>query len=139
MQILVADDHAIIRRRLRQVLEQEFVSATVEEADTGQDAIEAVSKQQWDIVILDINLPDKNGIEVLKEMKLLSPSLSVVMLTLYPEEQYAVRALKAGALGYLTKESEQKELVVAVKKVLSGGVYISPPFGEQLASRLLKG
>lgn len=133
---LVADDHAFIRRGLRQVLEKEFAPAQVIEAKSGQDAIEAVRQQKCDAVILDINLPDKSGIEVLKEIKLLCPTLSVVMLSLYSEEQYAVRAFKAGASGYLTKESEPEEFIVAIRKVMAGGTYVSPTFGEQLALTL---
>ena len=137
LKILVTDDHAILRRGLRQVLEQEFAPAKVAEAESGNVAIEAVRKDHWDIVVLDINLSDKNGIDVLKEIKVLSPTLPVVMLTLYPEEQYAIRALKAGAAGYLTKDSEPEELVLAMRKALSGGIYVSSDFGEKLASSLI--
>ncbi len=121
---LIADDHAFLRRGLRQALEDEFSPATVIETETGQDTIEAVKTHQFDLVTLDINFPDMNGIDVLKEIKLLSPTIQVIMFTFYPEEQYAVSALDAGAMGYLTKESGPEEFILAVTQVLGGGTYI---------------
>ena len=134
--ILVADDHSFLRRGLKQVLGEEFSPANVVESDSGQATIEAVKKHHFDIVVLDINFPDKSGVEVLKEIKLVDPTLRVIMLTFYPEEQYAIRVLKAGALGYLTKDTDPEEFLLAVRKVMSGGTYVSPAFGEHLANSL---
>jgi DNA-binding NarL/FixJ family response regulator len=134
--ILVADDHAVVRRGLRQVIADECDGATVEEASTGQAALDAVRRQDWAVVILDINLPDKNGLEVLKDLKAMRPALPVLILSHHAEAEYAARAFKAGAAGYLTKESASEELAAAIRKVLAGGRYVSPSFAEQLAGRL---
>jgi DNA-binding NarL/FixJ family response regulator len=136
LKILLADDHAIMRKGLKDVLVEGLGPVEVGEAATGRDALEAVRKQAWDAVVLDVNLPDKNGIEVLKEMKALRPSMPVVVLSLHPEDQYAVRMLKAGAAGYLTKESAPEQLVTAVHKALAGGTYVSAALAEQLAAGL---
>jgi DNA-binding NarL/FixJ family response regulator len=136
LKILLADDHAIMRKGLKDVLVESLGPVEVGEAATGRDALEAVRKQAWDVVVLDVNLPDKNGIEVLKEMKALRPSMPVVVLSLHPEDQYAVRMLKAGAAGYLTKESAPEQLVTAVHKALAGGTYVSAALAEQLAAGL---
>lgn len=106
------------------------------ECGTGQDAVQAVQQETWDIAILDINLPDKNGIEVAKEIKQYQPDLRIVILSLYPEQQYAMRAFKAGASGYLTKESAPEELILAMKKVFAGGRYVSASLAEELAGHL---
>lgn len=133
MKILLVDDHAIMRKGLKDVLVEGLGQVEVGEAATGLEALEAVRTQAWDAVVLDVNLPDKNGIEVLKEMKALRPALPVVVLSLHPEDQYAVRMLKAGASGYLTKESAPELLVMAIRKALQGGTYVSPALAEQLA------
>lgn len=134
--ILVADDHAIVRRGLRQVIAEECDGAVVEETSTGQGVVDAVQRQDWAVVILDINLPDKNGLEVLKSLKTMRPALPVLILSHHAEAEYAARAFKAGAAGYLTKESASEELAVAIRKVLAGGRYVSPSFAEQLAGHL---
>ena len=134
--ILVADDHAIVRRGLRQVIAEECDGVVVEEASTGQAALDAARRQDWAVVILDINLPDKNGLEVLKDLKTMRPALPILILSHHAEAEYAVRAFKAGAAGYLTKESASEELAAAIRKVLAGGRYVSPSFAEQLAGRL---
>lgn len=139
LKILLGDDHAIVRRGLRQVLTEEFGQVAIGEVGSGHAVVDAVREQEWDVVVLDINLPDKNGVEVLKEVKGLRPSILVVMLTMHPEEQYAVRALKAGAAGYLTKESAPEELITAMRKVLRGGKYVSASLAERLASELAAG
>jgi DNA-binding NarL/FixJ family response regulator len=133
LKILLTDDHAIMRKGLKDVLVEGLGQVKVGEAATGQEALEAVRKQAWDAVVLDVNLPDKNGIEVLKEMKVLRPAMPVIVLSLHPEDQYAVRMLKAGAAGYLTKESAPEQLVSAVRKALAGGKYVSAALAEQLA------
>ena len=136
MKILIADDHAIVRRGLKQVVADDFPDAIIGEASMGQSALEASRTQDWDVIVLDINVPDKNGVEVLKEIKLTRPHLPVVVLSLYPEEQYALRVLKAGGSAYLTKESAPEELIACLKKVLKGGRYISAALAEQLAGSL---
>jgi two-component system invasion response regulator UvrY len=134
--ILVADDHAIVRRGLRQLIAEECDGAVVEETSTGQGVLDAARRQDWAVVVLDINLPDKNGLEVLKDLKAMRPALPVLILSHHAEVEYAARAFKAGAAGYLTKESASEELTVAIRKVLAGGRYVSPSFAEQLAGRL---
>ena len=136
LRILVADDHAIVRQGLKQVLVEEFSQAYIEETSTGQETILAIQQQTWDVLILDIHFPDKNGLDILKEVKGIQPSLPVVVLSLYPEEQYGIRVLKAGGAGYLTKEMAPSELVSAIKKVLDGGRYVSPALAEQMAAYL---
>ncbi len=139
LRILLADDHAIVRQGLKQVLTEEFGQVAIGEASSGHAVVDAVREQEWDVVVLDINLPDKNGVEVLKEVKGLRPSILVVMLTMHPEEQYAMRTLKAGAAGYLTKESAPEELITAMRTVLRGGKYVSASLAERLASELAAG
>lgn len=134
--ILVADDHSVVRRGLRQVIAEECDGVVVEEASTGQGVLDAVRRQDWAVVVLDINLPDKNGLEVLKDLKAMRPALPVLILSHHAESEYAARAFKAGAAGYLTKESASEELAVAIRKVLAGGRYISPAFAEHLAGHL---
>jgi len=134
--ILVADDHTVVRRGLRQVIADECEGAMVEEASTGQGVLDAVHRQDWSVVILDINLPDKNGLDVLKELKALRPHLPVLVLSHHTEAQYAARAYKAGAAGYLTKESASEELAMAIRKVRAGGRYVSASFAEQMAGHL---
>lgn len=133
---LVADDHAIVRRGLRQLVAEECDGAVVEEASTGQAVLEAVRRQDFTLVILDINLPDKNGLEVLKDLQALRPAMPVLVLSHHAEEQYAARAFKAGAAGYLTKDSAAEELPTAIRKVLAGGRYVSSSFAERLAGHL---
>ena len=136
MKILIADDHTVVRKGLRQILAEGFKGATFGEAATGQQALERVWKESWDIVILDITMPGRSGLEVLREIKQSRPKLPVLMLSMHPEDQFAVRLLKAGASGYMNKESAPEELVGAVKKAIAGGRYVSPQFGEKLAGLL---
>ncbi len=136
MRILLVDDHAIVRKGLRQVLAEELPSPTFGEAGSAAGMQQALSKDKWDLVILDLNLPDRHGLEVLKDLKQARPQLPVLVLSLYPEEQYATRAIRAGASGYVTKDSAPEELTTAVEKVLSGGRYVSLSLGEQLAHEL---
>jgi DNA-binding NarL/FixJ family response regulator len=134
--ILIADDHPIVRRGLKQILEETRFVLNVEEASTGQEALEKAKRGKFDIVLLDISMPGMSGLEVLEELKKMKPSLPVLMLSIYPEEDYALRALKAGASGYLTKKSAPDELIIAIKKLSRGERYISPSFAEYLASHL---
>lgn len=138
MNVLIIDDHAVVRRGVAQILTDAFPRLVIGEADSGQNALKAVGKQRWDLVILDINLPDRKGLDVLQEIKEMNPALPVMVLSLHPEEQYALRAMKAGASAYLTKQSAPDELVKAVKQVLSGRMYVGAALAEQLASTLSK-
>jgi two-component system, NarL family, invasion response regulator UvrY len=134
--ILVADDHAIFRRGLKETLRSEFPKASFGEAKTAEEAVEHIRQKDWDIVVLDISMPGRSGLEILREVKTLRPALPILILSMYPEEQFARRALRAGASGYLTKESVPEELTEAVRKVLRGGRYVSVNLAERLASDL---
>lgn len=134
MRVLIADDHPVVRRGLRQLLADEYRSLTVGEAQDAGEALKLAREQGWDIIILDISMPGRSGLEVLRELKRERPRVPVLILTSHPEEQYAVRVLRAGASGYMTKESAAEYLIEAVKKVLEGGRYVSPKLAELLAS-----
>lgn len=136
MRILIADDHAVVRRGLRQILAAEFRQAEFGEAGDGHQAIQMAASDPWDILVLDITMPGQNGLDVLKAIKKSRPQLPVLMLSMHPEDQFAVRMLKIGAAGYMTKESAPAALVGAVKKVLSGGRYVSPALAEKMAAYL---
>ena len=136
MKILLVDDHALVRRGVTQVLREDFPDLTIVEKDTAQDAIEATQTTPWDLVMLDINLPDKSGLDALKDIKRITPNLPVLMLSLHPEAQYAKRAFKAGASGYLTKDQAPEEVTIAVKRILQGGRCVSAALAEQLAADL---
>ncbi len=136
MRILITDDHAVVRQGLKQILAEEFKRAEFGEASNVQEAIDKVWKEPWDVVVLDITMPGRSGLEVLKEIKKSKPKLPVLMLSMHPEDQFAVRLLKIGASGYMTKESAPQELVGAVKKVVAGGRYVSPSLAEKMASYL---
>lgn len=136
IKILIADDHAIVRRGLVQILQEEFPLAKITEVDNGNDAIDMVDQQIWDIILLDISMPGRNGIETLKQIKTNSIKAPVLMLSMHSEEQYAIRVLKAGASGFLSKLSATDELLIAVHKVLSGRKYITASVAEKLAESL---
>ena len=136
MRILLADDHAVVRHGLKQILADEFKRATFGEARNAQEALNLVWKESWDVAVLDITMPGRSGLEVLREIKKSRPKLPVLVLSMHPENQFAVRVLKRGASGYMTKESAPDELVGAIKKVLGGGRYVSPSLAEKLASYL---
>jgi two-component system, NarL family, invasion response regulator UvrY len=136
LRILIADDHPVVRRGLKQTLVEMPDAITVDEATDGIEALNKARAGNYDIIILDIAMPGENGIEVLERIKVEKPNLPVLVLSMYPEEQFAVRALKTGASGYLTKGSTPDELVSAIQKVLSGGKYVSSSLAEQLASLL---
>lgn len=133
IRILIADDHPIIRHGLRQILSEAPEATDVGEAKNAADLLTAIRAQSWDLILLDLALPDKNGLEVLKEIKRSFPKMPVLIISMHPEDLYAIRVLKAGAAGYLTKESAPEELLTAIRKVLQGGRYISPQLAEQLA------
>lgn len=124
--VLLADDHKIVRHGLKKILEDEFSDVIVGEASRDTEILEQLNKSSWDIVILDINMPGKSGLEILKDIKASYPNLPVLILSMYPEEQFALRVMKSGASGYLRKDSAPEELVDAVKEILEGRKYISP-------------
>jgi two-component system invasion response regulator UvrY len=136
MRILIADDHAVVRRGLKQILADEFKKADFGEASNAREALDRIRKEKWDTVVLDITMPGRSGLEALKEIKEARPKLPVLVLSMHPEDQFAVRVLKSGASGYMTKESAPEELVGAVKKVLGGGRYVSAALAEKMASYL---
>lgn len=136
LKILIVDDHAIVRRGLKHILEGEHGLATLGEAENGHEALRMVRDQTWDLVILDINLPGQSGLEVLIELHYQYPKLPIMIMSMYSEEQYAVQAFKAGAVGYLNKQSVPEELVKAIKKISAGGKYVSDSMAEILAAHL---
>ena len=133
IKILIADDHAIVREGMKQIVADTSDMVVAGEAVDGQEVLEQVRKEDWDLVLLDISMPGRGGIDILKELKIEKPKLPVLVLSMYPEEQYAIRALKAGASGYLTKESAPEELIEAIRKVSQGRKYISVALAESLA------
>src|SRR3954449_1441580 len=134
MRILIADDHAVVRHGLKQILADEFKRAEFGEARNGQEVLNRVWKEKWDVVILDITMPGRGGLEILKEVKKARPRIPVLVLSMHPEDQFAVRVLKAGASGYMTKETAPEELVGAIKKVLAGGRHVSAALAEIMAA-----
>ena len=136
MKILITEDHAVVRQGLKLILADHFRKAVFGEARNATEALARVWKEKWDVVVLDITMPGRSGLEVLKEIKRSRPKLPVLILSMHPEDQFAVRLFKAGAAGYLTKESAGEELVGAIKKVVAGGRYISPSLAERMASYL---
>jgi two-component system, NarL family, invasion response regulator UvrY len=134
IKILIADDHTIVREGLKQILAETPDMVVAGEATNGHEVLERVRAEDWDLVLLDLAMPGKDGLDTLKELKLEKPNLPVLVLSIYPEEQYAVRLLRAGAAGYLTKESAPDELIAAIRKVSQKGKYVSQALGEQLAN-----
>lgn len=136
IRILIADDHAIIRRGLREILLEEFTNASVIEVDDTESLLSKVRNNELDIVITDLSMPGRSGLEALQEIKSQYPKLPVLVLSAHSEDQYAVRVIKAGAAGYLMKESAPDELPIAVNKALQGKKYITPSLAEKLASSI---
>lgn len=136
IRVLVADDHPIVREGLKQILSDTSDILVVGEAESGQAVLNSTSKHHYDIVLLDISMPGRDGLEVLRELKQHKPKLPVLILSMYPEEHYAVRVLRGGASGYLTKSSAPDELISAIRKVASGRKYISSTLAERLTYEL---
>jgi DNA-binding NarL/FixJ family response regulator len=136
IRVLIVDDHAIVRRGLRQIVAETGDIVVNGEAETGSQAIKTARQEDFDVMLLDISLPDKNGIEVLKQIKKEQPKLAVLMLSMHGEREFAVRALKAGASGYLTKQSAPAQLVTAIRHVAAGKKYVSPALAEELANAM---
>lgn len=137
IKILVVDDHALIRKGLKQLLDDCPGMKVTGEAETGMQAIDMARKGRYDVVLLDIALPDKHGIDVLKQLKSELPDIKIIVLSMHPEDQYGVRVLKAGAVGYINKQSAPEKLVGAIRHVISGKKYISEKLAEQLLSNLI--
>jgi DNA-binding NarL/FixJ family response regulator len=136
MRILIADDHEIVRKGLKQILTEYYIDVLIEEVGDGELLTEKALEAEWDIVISDISMPRLNGLEALRRIKEVKPNLPMLMLSIHSEDQYALRVMKAGAHGYMTKDLAQQELVNAVEKVLAGKKFISPGLAEKLAETL---
>ena len=134
LRILIADDHSVVRKGLRQILLDEFSSAVIEEVADAEALIKKVISSPWDIVISDLSMPGRSGLDALQQIKSSHPNLPVLILSIHPEEQYALRAIKSGASGYLSKDTAPDELVKAVQKILLGKKYISQAISEKLAN-----
>lgn len=139
MKIIIADDHALIRKGLKEILQQVEGLVLLDEAQNGSELLLKISQKDYDIIILDISMPGKSGLDVLKDIRRIKPDIPVLILSVYPEEQYAIRVLKSGASGYLTKDSAPDELVNAIKKIVNGGKYISSSLAEILATEVKSG
>ena len=136
IRILIADDHAIVRHGLKQIIEKSGEMCVVAEADRGADALRKLREVECDVVLLDVSMPDMSGVDVLKQIHAERPHLPVLILSIYPEDQYAMRLIKAGAVGYMTKDSAPPEVVKALLHVAGGKKYISPAVAELLANEL---
>lgn len=136
IRVLIADDHAIVREGLKQIIGGSADIVVAAEAENGQQAVQKVRAGGFDVLLLDISMPDRNGIDVLKQVKKEFPALSVLMLTMHREDQYAIRAIKAGASGYLTKQSAPAELVNALHEVAAGRKYITASLAQELANQI---
>jgi len=136
MRILIADDHSVVRHGLERILLKEFPSAHIEHVADGDELLKKATQANWDIIISDVSMPGKTGLEVIQQIKEHNPKLPMLMLSVHPEEHYAIRALKAGASGYLNKDMAPEELIKAVRSVLLGKRYITPSLAEKLADQL---
>lgn len=139
LRMLIVDDHPMMRIGLRQTLSSEFTDAIVCEASNAQEALQKTMDEQWDMMLLDVSMPGRSGLDALKELKQVDPKLPILIMSVHPEEQFAIRVMQRGAAGYLTKETAGLELVDAVKRVLSGGKYIRASVAEKLAAHLCRG
>ena len=139
IKIIIADDHAIVREGLKQIVAEEKDMLVCGEAENASDLMELLNKEQWSFVVIDINMPGKSGLEALKDIKQIYPNLPVLILSMFSEDQYGLRAIKAGASGYLKKVSAPTELVIAIRKIVSGRKYINPSLAEKLAENLGRG
>lgn len=136
VRVLVADDHPLLRNGLKQVLEKEPDLAVLGEAEDSEEVLQRIEEQPWDLVVLDIVMPGRGGLDVLREIRRRKPALPVLVLSVHSEEQFAVRAIKAGASGYLSKANALGEVVHAIRKVLSGKKYVSPTLAETLVNSI---
>ncbi len=139
LKVLIADDHPVVRQGVKQILSDGFSLHQFGEAENAKEVFESISKKKWDILILDVNLPDVNGLEILRQIKKVQPELPVLVFTIIDEDQIAVRVLKAGASGFISKGSLPDELVTAVRKINTGGRYVSPHLAEKLVFNIYTG
>jgi two-component system, NarL family, invasion response regulator UvrY len=131
--ILIADDHALLRRGLKEILMRELEDATCGEAENAQQVLNQIQNQEWDVLILDVTMPGRSGLDVLRDLKTVRPKLPVLVLSMHPEDQYGRRVLKAGAAGFMNKDTAPEELIKAIRKVQTGGRYVSSALAERLA------
>lgn len=134
--VILCDDHTLVRAGLKQLLEEDNSGFTVDEVASGKETFQKIQKESYDMLILDISMPDQSGLDVLKNIKQIQPDLPVLMLSRHTEEQYAIRSLRAGASGYLTKQSAPKELLKAIHKIMNGKKYVSTSLAEKLAEMI---
>jgi DNA-binding NarL/FixJ family response regulator len=139
IKILIADDYAVVRNGLKQIIQERAGLHVAGEASNGQEVLEMIHAERWDVLVLDLSMPVRGGLEVLHDVKQMAPTLPVLILSMYPESQYGIRALRAGAAGYMNKECALDELVTAIQKVVAGGKYVSPSLAERLAFELSGG
>jgi DNA-binding NarL/FixJ family response regulator len=139
IRILIVDDHAILRAGLKHLLSEYPDIVVAGEASNGHEALARVQEGDWSVMVLDMSMPGRSGIELIKQIKLLAPKLPILILSMHKEDVYAVRALKAGASGYLCKDNAEEQLVAALRKLASGGLYITPAVAEKLAVDMLHG
>lgn len=132
LKVLIADDHAIVRKGLKEILREASETTQVGEASNGLEALDRVNAEPWDVVVLDITMPGQNGLEVLKQLKTRFPKLPVLMLSMHSGYHYVMGSLKAGASGYLNKETAPEELIAAIRKAIDGGIYVSRTLAESL-------
>ena len=136
LKVIIADDHTVVRHGLKEILTREFGKIKIAEARDAREATAWLTKDKWDLLLLDINMPGRSGLEVLNDARQLCPTAAVLVLTAYPEREFAIRAFKLGAAGYLNKQSAFDELIAAVKRVLTGGKYVTTSMAEILANSL---
>ncbi|WP_350283685.1 response regulator transcription factor [Nitrosomonas sp.] len=139
IKVMITDDHAIVRQGLKQILSETGDISVTGEAENGIQAIKIIRQQAFDVMLLDISLPDRNGIEVLKQVRKECPDMAVLMLSMHNENEFAIRSLKAGAAGYLNKQSAPAQLVIAIRQVASGQKYITPALAMELANAITTG
>jgi two-component system, NarL family, invasion response regulator UvrY len=132
LKLLIADDHALFREGVKQILQENFDGLVLDQASNGYEVLDKISGNDYDLLLLDIAMPGISGLDVLKQLRIIRPKLHVLVLSMYPEGQYAVRAIRAGASGYLTKRSASDELIEAIKKVSNGGIYVTAAIAEKL-------
>jgi two-component system invasion response regulator UvrY len=136
IKVIIADDHAIIRRGIREILDETDAVRVVDEAGDGSELVDKIMNKRCDVVLLDINMPGKNGLDLMNDIKKINPEQKILILSIYPEEEYAIRAIRSGASGYLKKDSNPDEIVRAIKTVVSGKKYLSGELYEQLIEEL---